>query len=55
MREVSESEVREEKVWNGVEELRSWDWTFGQSPEFSNSFEGDLSIGNIVSDTRPWV
>ena len=47
-RDVSEDRVKEDKVWKGVEELKSWDWTYGQSPEFSNSFDGDLSIGNIV-------
>lgn len=48
-RDVAESRVQEEKVWKGVEELKSWEWTYGQSPEFSNAFEGDVSIGNIVS------
>jgi len=51
--DVSESRVKEEKIWKGAEELKSWDWTYGQSPEFSNSFDGDLSIGNIVRASAP--
>lgn len=48
-REVSESAVKDVKVWKGVEELKSWEWTYGQSPEFTNNFEGDISIGKLVS------
>jgi lipoate-protein ligase A len=47
--ETDEGRVREFKVWNGVKELKSWEWTFGQTPEFSNDFEGDLSFGKVVS------
>lgn len=47
-REVSEDVVREEKIQRGVAEMKSWEWTYGQSPEFSNTFEGDLSMGNVV-------
>lgn len=38
-----------EKIWKGVEELKSWEWTFGQTPEFENRFEGELSFGRVVS------
>lgn len=33
---IDEQEVTESKVWSGVQELKSWDWTYGQSPEFTN-------------------
>jgi lipoate-protein ligase A len=37
-----------EKIWKGVDELKSWDWTYGQTPEFENRIEGELSFGKIV-------
>ena len=37
------------KVETGMQELKSWEWTFGQTPEFSNEIEGDLSFGSVVS------
>jgi lipoate-protein ligase A len=48
--EIDEGRVKEAKVWDGVRELKSWEWTFGQTPEFSNDFEGDLSFGKVVSE-----
>jgi lipoate-protein ligase A len=51
--EIDEGRVREDKVWDGVKELKSWEWTFGQTPEFSNDFEGDLSFGKVVSQVNP--
>ncbi|GFZ46240.1 hypothetical protein JCM24511_04487 [Saitozyma sp. JCM 24511] len=45
--EIDEGRVKEAKVWDGVRELKSWEWTFGQTPEFSNDFEGDLSFGKV--------
>ena len=57
---VKEEDVTEPKIWKGVEELKvnaalisayfqSWDWKYGQSPEFTNVVEGDLSFGRVVS------
>lgn len=48
-REVDEDEVKGEKVLAGMEELRSWDWEYGGSPEFSNHFEGSVGSDKIVS------
>lgn len=43
-----------EKIWKGVEELKSWEWTYGQTPEFENHFEGDLSFGKVVSHIQSY-
>lgn len=47
--DVSEDDVKDPKVWKGVQELQSWEWQFGQTPEFSNEIQGDLSFGQLVS------
>lgn len=46
---VTEDSVGEKKVWDGVQELKTWEWEYGSSPEFSNLIEGQLSFGAIVS------
>jgi lipoate-protein ligase A len=46
---VSERNVSEQKVWDGVKELKTWEWEYGSSPEFSNLIEGELSFGSLVS------
>jgi len=46
---VREADVEEKKVWDGVEELKTWEWEYGSSPEFSNLIEGELSFGSLVS------
>ncbi|WWC85362.1 uncharacterized protein L201_000225 [Kwoniella dendrophila CBS 6074] len=46
-REVNSDWIKEPKVWKGVEELKSWEWQYGQTPEFTNSLEGELSFGSI--------
>jgi len=50
--EVVEARVKEKKVLDGADEVRSWEWQYGQTPEFTNEIEGDLSIGKIVSLSR---
>ncbi|WVW83244.1 hypothetical protein I302_105263 [Kwoniella bestiolae CBS 10118] len=45
--EVNPDWVKESKVWKGVEELKSWEWQYGQTPEFSNELEGKLSFGDL--------
>ncbi|ORY32223.1 hypothetical protein BCR39DRAFT_557623 [Naematelia encephala] len=45
--EVSENLVREVKVWDGVRELKSWEWQYGQTPEFTNRLETVLPFGEI--------
>ena len=46
---VVEHQVKEAKVTEGAKELFSWEWQYGQTPEFTNTIEGDLSIGRVVS------
>ncbi|KAK6902798.1 hypothetical protein I203_108057 [Kwoniella mangroviensis CBS 8507] len=45
--EVNSDWIKEPKVWKGVEELKSWEWQYGQTPEFSNELEGKLSFGDL--------
>lgn len=46
---VRESEVKEKKVWDGANEMQTWEWEYGSSPEFSNLIEAELSFGTVVS------
>ncbi|WWC61224.1 uncharacterized protein I303_103804 [Kwoniella dejecticola CBS 10117] len=46
-REVNSDWVKEPKIWKGVEELKSWEWQYGQTPEFTNLLEGELSFGSL--------
>jgi lipoate-protein ligase A len=46
--EQSLSDAQRIKIDAGAQELKSWQWTFGQTPEFSNDIEGDLSFGSLV-------
>jgi lipoate-protein ligase A len=46
---VNEKDVREPKLWDGVKEMKTWEWEYGSSPEFSNLIEGELSFGTLVS------
>jgi lipoate-protein ligase A len=46
---VEEGLAIEEKIWKGVEEMKTWDWTFGQTPEFSNVVEREFDFGRVVS------
>lgn len=36
----------------GMAELQSWDWEYGQTPAFSNHFEGALSCGRVRADVE---
>ena len=45
---VEEVHVSERKVWDGVNELKGWEWTYGQTPEFINLIEGELGLGKLV-------
>jgi lipoate-protein ligase A len=38
-----------EEVIKSKEELTSWDWIYGQTPEFTHDFEMDMSWGTVVS------
>jgi lipoate-protein ligase A len=49
---VTEDSVDEKKVWDGALELKTWEWEYGSSPEFSNLIEGELSFGTLVSPSR---
>lgn len=50
---VREDEVHEPKIWYGVEEMKTWEWEYGSSPEFSNLIEGELSFGSLVKRIFP--
>jgi lipoate-protein ligase A len=45
---VKEKDVTEKKIWDGVKEMKTWEWEYGSSPEFSNQIEGELSFGSLV-------
>lgn len=46
---INEEGAINEKILKGIEELKSWEWTYGQTPEFNNEIEADLSFGSVVS------
>ncbi|KAI5476476.1 hypothetical protein MNV49_007723 [Pseudohyphozyma bogoriensis] len=47
---VDESEMeRNEYVKSVVEELRSWDWQYGQTPEFHHTLRGEGAFADLVS------
>jgi lipoate-protein ligase A len=45
---VKEKEISEPKILAGVNEMKTWEWEYGSSPEFSNSIQGELSFGSLV-------
>lgn len=45
---VKEQDITDQKVWDGVKEMKTWEWEYGSSPEFSNLIEGELSFGSLV-------
>jgi lipoate-protein ligase A len=45
---VNEQDVVEQKIWDGVKEMKTWEWEYGSSPEFSNIIQGELSFGSLV-------
>lgn len=45
---VKEQNITDQKVWDGVKEMKTWEWEYGSSPEFSNLIEGELSFGSLV-------
>ena len=49
VRVVRSDEITESKVLEGAEELKSWEWTYGQTPQFTNRLETTLSVGPVVS------
>lgn len=48
---VKERDITDHKVWDGVKEMKTWEWEYGSSPEFSNLIEGELSFGSLVRPT----
>ncbi|KAI5451873.1 hypothetical protein NCC49_001175 [Naganishia albida] len=38
------------KIRAGMEEMKTWDWTYGQTPEFNIILESTLSFGDIKMD-----
>jgi lipoate-protein ligase A len=45
---VKEKEVSEPKILAGIDEMKTWEWEYGSSPEFSNIIQGELSFGSLV-------
>ncbi|KAF7352307.1 Lipoyltransferase and lipoate-protein ligase [Mycena venus] len=41
-----------EYVDNGVAELKSWDWLYGQTPEFAYSIEQGFPWGSVTAELR---
>ncbi|KAH8550210.1 hypothetical protein BGW37DRAFT_513755 [Umbelopsis sp. PMI_123] len=41
-----------EEVVNSRDELTSWDWIYGQTPEFTHDFEMDFSWGTVIAFIR---
>ncbi|KAL1411273.1 hypothetical protein Q8F55_002224 [Vanrija albida] len=46
---VNEGDVALPKVWDGVKDLTSWEWQYGQTPEFTNRLDAELSIGRVTA------
>ncbi|KAJ9125678.1 hypothetical protein QFC22_000640 [Naganishia vaughanmartiniae] len=46
---LSAGDERSGKVQADMEGLKTWEWTFGQTPEFSITLVDKLSFGDIVS------
>ncbi|PPQ71362.1 hypothetical protein CVT24_011748 [Panaeolus cyanescens] len=39
-------------IQNGIKELQSWEWKYGQSPEFTQRLEKTFSWGTTVADIK---
>lgn len=51
---VDESELKVNNyVKESYEELKSWQWQWGQTPEFTIKIDGRFTWGNVVSQTCP--
>ena len=44
-----ESHVLPQRAREMAEELQTWDWIYGQTPEFTNKIEKEFSWGHVVS------
>lgn len=50
---VDEGELKtNDYVKNSYEELQSWEWQWGQTPEFTIQIKGDFTWGHLVSIQR---
>ncbi|ORX39768.1 hypothetical protein BD324DRAFT_614915 [Kockovaella imperatae] len=49
VQQVSEDQMNEPNVLRGVEELKSWDWTYGQTPEFTNLIESHIGDNQLTA------
>ncbi|WVR05086.1 hypothetical protein IAU60_002098 [Kwoniella sp. DSM 27419] len=47
---VDQNKVKDVKVWKGVDELKSWEWQYGQTPEFTNELDGEFSFGTVSAN-----
>lgn len=54
---IDEAAVEDRKVWDGAAEMKTWEWEYGQTPEFTNTIEGTLSFGDLVRRVlyRMWL
>ncbi|GAA5914253.1 hypothetical protein JCM6882_003666 [Rhodosporidiobolus microsporus] len=51
IKRVDESEVeKNDYVREVVEELKSWEWQYGQTPEFTHTISGSFSWGSLTMD-----
>ncbi|KAJ1308986.1 hypothetical protein OPQ81_004668 [Rhizoctonia solani] len=50
--EVVQVETGNEFVDKGAEELRSWEWRFGQTPEFTHDMDKSFSWGDVNVSIR---
>ncbi|KAI0068630.1 Lipoyltransferase and lipoate-protein ligase [Artomyces pyxidatus] len=39
-------------IRDGMDELRSWDWAFGQTPEFTYTIHGTFAWGDVTAEIR---
>ncbi|RSH86607.1 Biotin/lipoate A/B protein ligase [Apiotrichum porosum] len=46
---VEEKDVDLPKVWDDVADIKSWEWQYGQTPEFTNLITADLSFGRVTA------
>jgi len=50
--EEDESTTNIEYIRHGMEELKTWDWMYGQTPEFTYAFKNTFDWGTIVVNVR---
>lgn len=46
------NDMNVDEIRSGMAELPSWDWAFGQTPEFTYSIRGQFAWGNVAAEIR---